>query len=125
MTSKNLADFGIYPRRSIVKRATNLSTDTIFREADILALRPEKVWDKEFVIKKETKPFDVIGIATGSGIGAVVGGALGWLMGMGFLAIPGVGPFIIDPSMVALVGVGIGSLFGGIAGAMLVPTRCL
>lgn len=120
MTIKNLADYGIYPRRSIVKCAVNLSTDTSFRQADILVLRPERIWDKEFVIKNQTKPFDAIGIATGAGVGAVVGGTLGWLMGMGFLAIPGVGPFIaIDPIIVALVGAGTGSLFGGIVGVMI------
>ena len=29
----------------------------------------------------------------GGGSGAVVGGALGWLLGIGALAIPGLGPF--------------------------------
>ncbi|MFH0782253.1 MAG: DUF3341 domain-containing protein, partial [Pseudomonadota bacterium] len=120
MIFKNLADYGIYPRRSIVKRAANLSKDPVFSQADNLALQPERVWDTEFVNKKETKTLDGIGIATGAGAGAAVGGALGWLMGIGFLAIPGVGPFIaIDPIMVALVGAGTGSLFGGIAGAMI------
>jgi hypothetical protein len=57
---------------------------------------------------------------TGAGTGAVIGGALGWLMGIGLLVIPGLGPFIAaGPIMVALAGVGAGGLVGGIAGALI------
>jgi len=118
MTSKNLADYGIYPRRSVVKRVVNELKDTGIRQADISVLLPERAWDKEFPKKKETKTSE--GIATGAGAGTVVGGAFGWLMGIGFLAIPGVGPFVaIGPIMVTLIGAGTGGLFGGIAGAVI------
>ena len=60
------------------------------------------------------------GAATGAGTGAVIGGALGWLAGIGLLAVPGVGPFIAaGPIMAALAGVGAGGLVGGIAGALI------
>jgi hypothetical protein len=52
--------------------------------------------------------------------GAIVGGGLGWLAGIGALAIPGLGPFIAaGPIMAALAGVGAGSVVGGIAGALI------
>ena len=51
---------------------------------------------------------------------AVIGGALGWLVGIGALAIPELGPFIVaGPLMMALAGVGAGGVVGGIAGAMI------
>jgi len=45
---------------------------------------------------------------------------LGWLVGIGALAIPGVGPFIAaGPIVAALAGVGVGGAVGGIAGALI------
>src|SRR5207249_1755127 len=52
--------------------------------------------------------------------GVVVGGALGWLTGIGALAIPGLGPFIAaGPIMTALAGAGVGGTIGGVAGALV------
>src|SRR5437867_8443810 len=43
-----------------------------------------------------------------------------WLVGIGALAIPELGPFIVaGPLMMALAGVGAGGVVGGIAGAMI------
>jgi hypothetical protein len=45
---------------------------------------------------------------------------LGWLVGIGALAIPGVGPFIAaGPIMAALAGAGVGAAVGGLAGALV------
>ncbi len=50
----------------------------------------------------------------------VVGGALGWIAGIGALAIPGVGPFIAaGPIIGALSGAAIGAAVGGIAGGLI------
>ncbi len=119
MISKNLADYGIYPRRSVIKRAVDESKDASCRQSAISVLLTERDGIKEFAVKKEIKTSE--GIATGVGAGTVVGGALGWLMGIGFLAIPGIGSLIatIDPIIVALAGASSGGLFGGIVGALI------
>jgi hypothetical protein len=45
---------------------------------------------------------------------------LGWLVGIGALAIPGLGPFIAaGPIMAALAGAGAGGVVGGLAGALV------
>ena len=47
-------------------------------------------------------------------------GALGWIAGIGALAIPGVGPFIAaGPIVAALSGVAIGAAIGGVAGGLI------
>jgi hypothetical protein len=47
------------------------------------------------------------GAVAGGGTGAVIGGALGWLAGIGMLAIPGAGPFIAaGPIVATLAGMG-------------------
>jgi uncharacterized protein (TIGR02271 family) len=58
--------------------------------------------------------------AEGAGIGAVVGGIGGLLVGLGALAIPGVGPVIAaGPIVGALTGAGVGAIAGGIIGALV------
>jgi hypothetical protein len=50
----------------------------------------------------------------------VFGGALGWLAGIGALAIPGVGPFVAaGPIAAALSGAAVGGALGGISGALI------
>lgn len=51
--------------------------------------------------------------------GTVIGGIGGLLVGMGFLAIPGVGPLLAaGPILAALTGAGVGAATGGIIGAL-------
>jgi hypothetical protein len=50
----------------------------------------------------------------------VVGGVLGWLIGVGALAIPGIGPFIAaGPIVAALAGIGAAGTAGGLIGALI------
>ena len=56
----------------------------------------------------------------GAAAGAVVGGAIGLLAGIGALAIPGIGPIIAGGAVAsALAGVGIGAATGGLIGALV------
>lgn len=58
--------------------------------------------------------------AKGAGIGAALGGLGGLLVGLGALAIPGIGPVIAaGPLAAALAGAGIGAVTGGIIGALV------
>lgn len=59
------------------------------------------------------------GAAKGAGAGAVVGGLGGLLVGLGVLAIPGIGPVLAaGPIVAALGGAGIGAVAGGLIGAL-------
>jgi Protein of unknown function (DUF3341) len=118
MAGKNTAVFGIYRDRVGVERAVDDLKDAGFRNTDISVLFPENVGTKDFAHEKATKAPE--GTATGAGTGAVVGGTLGWLAGIGALAIPGVGPLIAaGPIVAALTGVGVGGALGGITGALI------
>jgi uncharacterized protein (TIGR02271 family) len=58
--------------------------------------------------------------AKGAGIGAAIGGLGGLLLGLGALAIPGIGPVIAaGPLAAALLGAGVGAATGGIIGALI------
>jgi len=92
MAGKNTAVFGIYPQIANLENALNELKQAGFRHEDISVLFPENLGSKELTTVKATKGPE--GVAAGASSGAVVGGALGWLAGIGALAIPGVGPFI-------------------------------
>lgn len=118
MAGKNTAAFGIYKDRTTVETAVDALREAGFRNTDISVLFPENEGTKDFAHEKNTKAPE--GTATGATSGAVIGGGLGWLAGIGALAIPGLGPFIAaGPIMAALAGVGIGGAVGGIAGALI------
>jgi len=60
------------------------------------------------------------GAAAGAGTGAIVGGTLGWLAGIGALAIPGLGPFVAaGPIMGLLGGLGVSGTVGDLTGALI------
>ncbi len=89
-----------------------------FSANDISVLFPDNETTRDFAHEKHTKAPE--GIATGAGTGGVVGGALGWLAGIGALAIPGVGPFIAaGPIIAALSGAAVGATVGGVAGGLV------
>ena len=118
MAGKNTAVFGIYRDRSGVEHAVHALQEAGFRNTDISVLFPENAGTKDFAHEKATKAPE--GTATGAGTGAVIGGTLGWLAGIGLLAIPGVGPLIAaGPIVAALTGVGVGGALGGITGALI------
>lgn len=59
-------------------------------------------------------------VGKGAGVGAALGGVGGLLVGLGALAIPGVGPFVAaGPIAAALAGAGIGAVTGGVIGALV------
>jgi hypothetical protein len=114
----NTAVFGIYPTYATVEQGVDALKLAGFRNTDISVLFPENAGSKDFAHEKNTKAPE--GAATGASAGAMVGGALGWLAGMGALAIPGVGPFIAaGPIFAALAGVGVGGTLGGLTGALI------
>jgi len=118
MAGKNTAVFGLYRDRASVEGAVDALRQEGFRNTDISVLFPENQGTKDFAHKKSTKAPE--GTATGATSGAVVGGTLGWLAGIGALAIPGLGPFIAaGPIVVALAGAGAGGVVGGITGALV------
>jgi hypothetical protein len=118
MAGKNTAAFGLYPTRESVEGAVLALKQEGFRSEDVSVLFPDKQGTKDFAHEKNTKGPE--GTATGAGSGAVIGGTLGWLAGIGALAIPGIGPFIAaGPIMAALAGAGVGGTVGGITGALI------
>jgi hypothetical protein len=118
MAGKNTAVFGIYPSYTTVEMGVDGLKAAGFSNRDISVLLPESSGSRDFAHEKGTKAPE--GASTGAGTGVVLGGAMGWLLGVGALAIPGLGPFIAaGPIMAALAGAGVGGAVGGITGALI------
>jgi hypothetical protein len=89
-----------------------------FLPSDISVLFPDRAGTSDFAIEHATKAPE--GAAAGAGTGGVLGGALGLLVGIGALAIPGLGPFIAaGPLMATLGGAAVGAGVGGVTGALI------
>jgi len=89
-----------------------------FSSNDIAALFPDRSGTRDFAHEHHTKAPE--GAATGAVAGGVLAGALGWLVGIGSLAIPGVGPLIAaGPILAALSSAAAGGAVGGLAGALV------
>ena len=85
---------------------------------EISVLMADKSGTRDFAHEQNTKLPE--GAATGGVAGMGAGAILGWLAGIGSLAIPGVGPFIAaGPIMAALGGAAVGGAAGGVIGALV------
>jgi len=92
--------------------------DSGFSHDDVSALFPDKQTTRDFAHEQHTKAPE--GAAAGALGGGVLGGVAGWLVGIGALAIPGLGAFVAaGPIMATLGGAAAGAATGGIAGALV------
>jgi len=112
---------GYFDDLTQAERGVRALRDGGFTREDIslIANDPEGEYDKhETAAQTADAPSDS-GTLIGAGTGAVVGGLGGLLVGLGALALPGIGPVIAaGPLAAALVGAGIGTTTGGIIGTL-------
>ncbi len=115
--AKNKAVFGIYASVEQAERAVNALIEDGFLSQDVSVLMPDQRSTREFAHHKETKAPE--GATAGATAGGVVGGTLGVLVGLGTLAIPGLGPLLAaGPIVAGLAGLGAGGAVGGFIGAL-------
>jgi hypothetical protein len=112
------AEFGLAKSEDQAGSIVNQLKGAGFPENDISVLLPDTTGNRRFAHVERNKALEWA--AVGDGIGIVLGGALGCLMGLGILAIPGVGPLVAaGPIIAALVGAGVGAIAGGIIGSFM------
>jgi hypothetical protein len=118
MSGKNKAVFGIYATVLQAEQTVDKLIAAGFSNGDVSVLLPDDASTREFAHHKDTKAPE--GTATGVTAGGAIGGTLGVLVGIGSLAIPGLGPFIAaGPIMSGLAGLGVGGAVGGLIGALV------
>lgn len=112
------AVYCIAQNRAQAETIVNNLKASSFSSEEISVLLPDQSGTRDFAHEQNTKVPE--GAATGGVAGMGAGAILGWLAGIGTLAIPGVGPFIAaGPIMAALGGAAVGGAAGGIIGALV------
>jgi hypothetical protein len=116
---KDVATFAVFPDRTAFEAAIEGLRGAGFRATDISAVLPDRDHTtKDLAHEIHTKAPE--GIAAGAGAGAAVGGVLGWLVGIGAIAIPGIGPLLAaGPIVAALAGAGAAGAAGGLVGGLV------
>jgi hypothetical protein len=118
MAGKNTSVFGIYKDIDQAENAADQLVVSGFSNQDISVLMADTDGTRQFAHEKNTKAPE--GTTAGVTTGGLVGGTLGVLIGIGALAIPGVGPLIAaGPIMVGLAGLGMGCAVGGLIGGLV------
>lgn len=116
-----MADTSVYcivPSEADACRIVDRLKAAGFQRDDVSVLLPDRSGTRDFAHEKNTKAPE--GATIGAGSGALLGGTLGWLAGIGALAIPGVGPFVAaGPIMAMLGGAALGGTTGGVTGALI------
>jgi hypothetical protein len=115
----DMVAYGIYPDRESFERGLESLRAAGFRNSDVSAILPDRgQTTKDLAHEINSKAPE--GIAAGASTGAAVGGILGWLIGVGAIAIPGVGPLIAaGPVVAALAGAGAAGATGGLVGGLI------
>jgi hypothetical protein len=116
--SKNTAVFGIYSSEAHAAEGVDQLRLAGFQNTEVSVLFAENAGNKDLALEKNTKAPE--GAATGASTGLIIGGALGWLAGIGALTIPGIGPFIAAGPIIAMLsGIGAGGTVGGVVGGLI------
>lgn len=96
------------------------SDETAIVESETLGTEAEVINGKTRNVGHTNATKAPEGATTGVVTGGAAGAIAGWLVGIGALAIPGVGPFIAaGPILAALSGAAIGATAGGLVGGLV------
>jgi hypothetical protein len=115
---KKISVFGLFNDEASMSKAVDALKAAGFDTGDISALLPDSESTRTFAHEKHTKAPE--GAAVGATAGVVTGGTIGLLLGIGAIAIPGLGAFVAaGPIMAALAGAGAGGAVGTLTGALI------
>jgi len=116
MADQRQAVVGVFRDRSEASNAIEALKDAGYPVDDISILMPDEAHAKA---GDDTSNTD-FGAAGPAVVGGVLGGAAGWLVGVGSFLIPGVGPFIGAGALItSLVGAAIGASVGALASGLV------
>ena len=110
--------YAIFLEQYDLDKAINVLKSQNFKNTDIsILINSEQLKNDEVGEKNNRSPEAA---TAGAASGALAGGIMGWLVGAGTLAIPGLGAFMAaGPIMSAIAGAGIGGTVGGLTGGLI------
>ena len=116
----NISVLGMYSSHDHLREGIHALREVGFRPSDVSALYIPTETEEEILVEDEPMTKAPEGTASGTLAGVAVGGALGWLVGMGSVIVPGLGALVAaGPIAAALAGAGIIGAFGALAGCLI------
>ena len=111
--------FGIYSARASAETAADALVSVGFSSSDICALMPGNIAGTRMETEPEGKSREPVGRRATSARG-IFSGTLDVLVGLGMLAIPGLGPMVGESTLKAgLAGLGVDSAVGDVAKTLI------
>jgi len=111
---------GIFDGQNDAEKALNGLKDAGFTPDQVSVVAKDTRETQSMVEGSSMGGAETSGIGTGALLGGIFGGAAGWLVGIGALAIPGIGPIVAAGALATtLGGAAVGAAAGGLIGALV------
>jgi len=111
---------GVFNDSRDAERALNALKDAGFTPEQVSVAAKDTRETQSMVERSDMEGAETTGAATGALAGGLLGGFTGWLVGIGALAIPGIGPVVAAGALATtLGGAAIGAVAGGLIGALV------
>jgi hypothetical protein len=111
---------GVFQSPSDAEKALSALKDAGFAPDEVSVVAKDTRETKSLVERSDMPGAETSGVATGAFLGGITGGIAGWLVGIGALAIPGIGPIVAAGAIATtLGGAAVGAVAGGLLGALV------
>jgi hypothetical protein len=111
---------GVFDGPNHAEQALNELKEAGFTPDQVSVVAKDTRETQSMVERSDMQGAETTGVATGAFLGGITGGIAGWLIGIGALAIPGIGPIVAAGALATtLGGAAVGALAGGLLGALV------
>jgi hypothetical protein len=111
---------GVFDAQDDAQRALNELKEAGFTPDQVSVVAKDTRETQTMVEGSDMAGAETTGAGTGALLGGILGGAAGWLVGIGALAIPGIGPIVAAGALATtLGGAAVGAVAGGLIGALV------
>ena len=111
---------GVFNEPRDAEKALNELKDAGFTPDQVSVVAKDTRETKDMVERSDMAGAETSGATAGAFLGGITGGIAGWLIGIGALAIPGIGPIVAAGALATtLGGAAVGALAGGLIGALV------
>jgi len=111
---------GVFTDQSDAQDALNELKSAGFTPDQVSVVAKDTRETKTMVEGSDLEGAETSGMGAGALLGGLTGGIAGWLVGIGALAIPGIGPIVAAGALATtLGGAAVGAVAGGLIGALV------
>jgi len=111
---------GVFESPNQAEKALNELKDSGFSPDQVSVVAKDTRETQSMVERSDMAGAETTGAGTGALLGGITGGIAGWLIGIGALAIPGIGPIVAAGALATtLGGAAVGAVAGGLIGALV------